>query len=84
MAPLPTWMTTVSTDIVAVDNDGRLRAFANRSGAFREAPIELPYELLDGYLTRVCFGASHKTQLLASRSDRRLSLLALRNGPSSR
>ncbi len=60
-------------DVITVDPDGRLRAFTNHSGAFREASLALPEGFEAGYFTGF---RSRGTNLLTIQPNGRISLLA--------
>src|SRR5262249_45462367 len=60
-------------DVMTVDQDGRLRAFTNHSGAFREVPLAFPDGFEGGYFT--CFRLK-LTYLVTIQPDGRISLLA--------
>lgn len=63
-------------DVITSDQDGHLRAFANRAGVFREVSLVLPAADKDSYLTAVRWGASLKVRLVALGTDGHLNLLA--------
>ena len=66
-------------DVLAVDNDGRLHAFANHAATFQEVAVELPPGFETSYLFPLRLkGLSRGGRLLAIQPDGRIVLLKSR------
>ena len=71
-------------DVMTVDRDGRLRAFANQAGVFHEVSMVLPQGFEGGYVASFPRRGSRSTYLLSIQPDGRIALLASKADRSSR
>jgi hypothetical protein len=62
-------------DLITLDGGGRLRAFLNHSGVFREAPLEIPQSVSESYLAPIRLKKSQS--ILSFRRDGSVALLEI-------
>jgi hypothetical protein len=68
-------------DVLTLDQDGRLRAFANHAGGFREVPVASPQGFEASYFTFVRLRGSAKTYPLAIQPNGQVALLRVETSP---
>lgn len=71
-------------DVATVDDHGRVHAFANEAGIFREVPLELPSGFEGSYMAPLGLKGPRGTPLLAIHADGHIALLGLKDGRAAR